>query len=427
MKIKNILTCLLIFVFCLSLSDIRVFGKNGVGVVCAKGGEWYYYDMGDYASVCEYTGYDEHVTIPEILDGKPVAEISYNGGVSLNGAEIENCFFRSQTVDVDGGEPTQKTKHVTIPSTVKRIDDYAFYGCLELEQVDLPEGLIAIGDNAFSHCYNLTSAELPKSLKKIGKNAFALSKITLWSGLPEGLDYIGSSAFLATKIKSVEIPDTVHYIGRYAFANCPLEYARLPSGITEVPTRLFEDCMGLKKIEIPEGIKVISEGALGGCESLEEIYFPSTAVTLSEILVKNTSLKDIYFAADRETVEAVTGTNVLEELMVDYDNDTDYSGVQIHYGEKKPDAAAAEDTEKPKQTLRIIFTVTAILFAAAFLAALCLFLAQKIKNLPPKPLPQQGNALTGLHYSEKKCSHCGAESGEIALYCYNCGKKLKGR
>ena len=62
---------------------------------------------------------------------------------------------------------------VSIPSTVKEIDGYAFSGNYWLERVTFSEGLLSIGERAFSSCSNLLSLELPSTMQTIHRDAFS--------------------------------------------------------------------------------------------------------------------------------------------------------------------------------------------------------------------------------------------------------------
>lgn len=68
-------------------------------------------------------------------------------------------------------------KSITIPDSVKKIDDDAFSYCCGLETVFLNEGLKQIGNWAFWGLSKLTELEIPSSVKKIGYGAFSLSSI----------------------------------------------------------------------------------------------------------------------------------------------------------------------------------------------------------------------------------------------------------
>ena len=95
----------------------------------------------------------------------------------------------------------------------------AFYKCSNLSKVTLNEGLEKIGDFAFNST-KITSITIPSSVKEINESAFHccynLSKVTF----NEGLEKIGSYAFMDAKIKSIVIPRSVKEIGNLAFEYC---------------------------------------------------------------------------------------------------------------------------------------------------------------------------------------------------------------
>ena len=70
------------------------------------------------------------------------------------------------------------TANVVIPSNVKKISDYAFYYS-NVKGVVLPEGLIEIGKNAFELCYLGPEVTIPSTVTKIGNKAFY--KVINWS------------------------------------------------------------------------------------------------------------------------------------------------------------------------------------------------------------------------------------------------------
>ena len=393
-----------------------------------ESGQWLYFDKGDHISVCGYSGNDEHITIPSEIDGKTVTELSY-GGKSLESDSrrffgVNSDPYGESDGDSEGGEAV--TKHITVPNTVTKIGENTFYECSCLERADMPEGLTYIGNSAFMYCSRLAKADIPSTVTVIKNNAFVSTAIDSLD-LPEGLEYIGSRAFLNTKITRLKIPDSVKYIGNRAFGFCwSLEEAVLSANITIIPEDVFINCVKLKSLEIPEGVQIIEPYAFEGCSELETLYIPSTVNIMSEMLGSNSSLKDIYFNLDSETVTAMTGADHISYLS-SYGDETDYSNVTLHYAEKAETALKNPLWDDP---VRAVFLVLGITFFVTLIAALCLYLVQKNKN-SPKPVPTaagtpQGNALTRLDsFDGIRCGKCGAESGRIADYCYNCGKKLK--
>ena len=64
-------------------------------------------------------------------------------------------------------EIKKEMKSVTIPSTVIKIGDKAFYRCSKLEYIEIPDTINSIGYRAFSHCEGLTSITIPNSVTTI--------------------------------------------------------------------------------------------------------------------------------------------------------------------------------------------------------------------------------------------------------------------
>ena len=61
---------------------------------------------------------------------------------------------------------------ITLPNSLKKIDNYAFWSNGQFKELVLPEGLESIGVGAFAYCSNITKIILPSSLTSIGGQAF---------------------------------------------------------------------------------------------------------------------------------------------------------------------------------------------------------------------------------------------------------------
>ncbi len=99
--------------------------------------------------ITKYTGSDTVIEIPE----------SYkNYKVTVIGASVFN---------------DSKITEVTIPSSIKQIEDYAFSSCHSLTKVNLSEGLEILNNSVFFNCSELREIKLPSTLKEIGPRAFS--------------------------------------------------------------------------------------------------------------------------------------------------------------------------------------------------------------------------------------------------------------
>lgn len=91
---------------------------------------------------------DKHVIIPEYINGVKVVAIAEG---AFKGTGIES---------------------VVIPSTVKTIEQKAFFSCASLKSVVIGDGVEHIADGAFLGCTSLTSVTISGSVKSIGDRAF---------------------------------------------------------------------------------------------------------------------------------------------------------------------------------------------------------------------------------------------------------------
>jgi len=145
----------------------------------------------------------------------------------------------------------------TVPSTVREIGAYAFYGAKNLKHITLSVNLESVGDHAFSGS-GLLQVILPDDLTYIGSFAFADAASLGIVSLSEAskLQEIGEGAFrnctALTKIGT--LCDSLTTIGRYAFAGLTsLTEIFIPASVVNMGAYAFYDSDNL----------VITSGASG--------------------------------------------------------------------------------------------------------------------------------------------------------------------
>jgi hypothetical protein len=89
----------------------------------------------------------------------------------------------------------RKGDSFTVPTSVKTIKPYAFWGCYNLEQVEVGSNVKEIPGYAFSNCKNLKNVEIAYSVNTLDMKSFEncvrLRDITI----PESVSYIHPTAF----------------------------------------------------------------------------------------------------------------------------------------------------------------------------------------------------------------------------------------
>ena len=172
------------------------------------------------------------------------------------------------------GEPLT---NITIDGSVTIIGKYQFAGCTSIQRVILSEGTQSIAKYAFSECKNLQVVEFPNNLKTIGEHAFELCTSLTALELPDGLQLIESYAFNGcSSLSEISFPDTLTSIGTHAFSYCAsLSELIFPHGIKEINTP-FQNCYGVRRIYFPKNVKSVKNTSFLSCRSLTETIYDGT-------------------------------------------------------------------------------------------------------------------------------------------------------
>ncbi len=205
-------------------------------------------------------------------------------------------------------------RQINIPDKVTVLEDYTFDGC-SLEKVKLPKNLKKIGHRAFHDCSDLKQINIPPNVKIIETQAFEncnkLKKVT-WAGKSR-LGEIKAWAFQDCDIKKLTIPASVKKIenGTAVGGTCEIKvekgnkkyksikgvlftkdgkklvrYPRkkkgsaykIPKGVKTIGAYAFYDFYGpaskqLKKVTMPDSVKVVERCAFGALEKLKTVRF----------------------------------------------------------------------------------------------------------------------------------------------------------
>lgn len=135
-------------------------------------------------------------------------------------------------------------RQVNLPTTLRALGDYTFYGCNKLRSVAFREGsrLEKIGSKCFS-CSGLRKFQAPPGLKEIGQDIFSHCKNLKQIVLNEGLEKL---VVLTGKYEFLRPYDGI-------FGRSSLEEIVLPSTLKEISGPVFRDCDKLRIAWVEEG------------------------------------------------------------------------------------------------------------------------------------------------------------------------------
>lgn len=161
--------------------------------------------------------------------------------------------------------PTKAGTSYTCPATLKKIGAYAFADTKDMgiTSINLNNGLEVIGKKAFYMNETLQSITLPETLKRIEDGAFYgpiyMDDESEWIS-PQGV------------ITNINLPESLEYIGEMAFAN---QYFKntftLPNHLKEIGAYAFVNCTAITKVIIGKGLEKIGYNAFSGCTGILDI------------------------------------------------------------------------------------------------------------------------------------------------------------
>ena len=216
-----------------------------------------------------------------------------------------------------------KINNVILPSTVKRIGNYAFYDTPDLTTFTIPTNVTSIGDSAFAHT----------SLETIS--------------LPVGLRTIGYGAFSGTHLTDVKLPVTVEEIGSFAFSTQTLRSVFIPSGLRKA--------IGIIEGEIDHNIYMRGNGAFSGASNLRTVTFENGIKTLLPSLFAGSGLENLVLPDTVETIgedafyssqlKTISLGNRVKEIHSGAFQDTQLSEISIPTSVKKIGSSSFSNTK----------------------------------------------------------------------------------
>ena len=329
--------------------DFTINISSGGGVQSGTYGDFEYVINGGSVTITKYKGTAANVSIPVVIEGKPVTiigEDAFRGCIYLASVAIPN----SVAIIGDGAfAGCYSLTGITIPKSVTSIGEWVFAYCTSLLAISvdtantayssqdgvlynkskttiviypagktgafaIPGGVTSIENNAFVGCTSLTGVTIPSSVTSIGETAFFECRSLTGITIPNTVTSLGHAAFIyCTSLASVTIGNSVSSIEDSAFRNCTsLTSVTIGNSVTIIGEDAFRECTSLASITIPNSVTSIGQEAFSGCTSLTSVTFQGTIASNkldSTAFLNIGDLRDKYLAGGTGTYKRPnTGT-----------------------------------------------------------------------------------------------------------------------
>ena len=190
----------------------------------------------------------------------------------------------------EGGKVAEERKkeitRVRIGPQVKDIPRRTFDGCKNLAEVQFDEGALqVIGNYAFRDCTTLQQVTIPPFVTELGLGAFWGCVNLTDVQLKKGLQIIGGHAFRGCKaLQQVTIPPSVTKLYACAFQGCRnLAEVQLKEGELQViDDSSFYDCRALRGVTVPSSVTKLGQYAFSRCANLTEVILMGGEMLLNQ-------------------------------------------------------------------------------------------------------------------------------------------------
>lgn len=336
------------FAYCNNLSVVNI--NSSLNYL----GEDAFYQTPFYNNLEEHTNINEPIYYNDIV-------IGYKS--EIGDAERDFVQIKNGTRLIAAGSCYGKYSSISLPLSIKEINEYAFQGVSSLEYVfyagskeEWDKINVGLGNdfllnstiifnstgpkvyNGFQYVIegnsvtivnyvgNATNLNIPKeiegiSVKSINK-AFVYNDKIVKVNLPNSLVSISDFSFKGcTSLVEVNIPSSVKILGDAIFDGCiNLKSVDLGDGLTSIPYKFFNNCSSLSNISIPSTVTDIVYYSFYGCNNLMNIELPKNLQSIGEQSFAKTAIQEINVPSKVKSIYSNSFGTSLYKYNVDENN-----------------------------------------------------------------------------------------------------------
>ena len=202
-----------------------------------------------------------------------------------------------------------KLSQITLPNKINVLESGTFGMCHALESVVFNDKLQIVRENAFARCTSLESFSFPDQLTTIEKLAFSkcesIKVLTFKSNLAtlgvavfqnctslafvdfslcSELTRLNENTFIEChSLERVVFNKNLKTIGEAAFQHCyALKRLTLPDKLKVIETHAFVECTSIERVVCNKNLKIIGYLAFSACSKLEDIQLASSSISFGD-------------------------------------------------------------------------------------------------------------------------------------------------
>ena len=255
------------------------------------------YSINDYYKRIILHEKDEFTNFTSIP--KEINELGYHCFESMKDI-IEELILPTTITKINeyAFENFSELTHIELPSTLQSIGNYGFKNCTKIENLTIPDSVTFIGFKTFDNCLSLTKICIRTDWKlresRLFNEHWHLSTFELpyrhldindTVAVGEDIDYlILSSNYISLEescfencvnLHTISLPSSLTSLGKNCFMNCvKLQSICVPNEILQIEENCFKNCSSLTEVRLSTKLRYLPEQCFSGCTALQYISIP---------------------------------------------------------------------------------------------------------------------------------------------------------